>query len=810
MMARQSDNTRSIRARLMNNLYWGVLGGIAVIAVLAIGGLVLMANERLRQDASVLARVLGERSRAALVFADHEAARRLLDTARLNEAIERVCLYDAQGRLFAAFRALDGTSSCTQRLTSTSDMKRLRSWDLLHLQVQAPIRDDGVLLGHVVVQANRDAMYRTVANFLALFLILVVLVSFITLRRARQRLEGVLIPLHQLHDSATEMARNPLSERRARRLSDDEVGELVEAFNHMLDAIADKHRSLEQSEIRFRTLATSSPVGLCEWSPDGRAVYANPRWMQMTGLLSDALTRTHFEHNIHNEDRAEYVRAVSSAMASPGVHVVEYRYHNPFSIQDIHLLEYMAPMLDEGGRVRSIISSLVDVSAQKEAQQELEHMAFHDALTGLSNRRFFCEHLTLVLAEARHKEMIGAVCLLDLDEFKKINDTLGHGIGDALLQEVAKRICAALYEHDVVSRMGGDEFLLLLTDLEAEEQAGDIAARVMEVVSRPSRIGDYEINITCSIGVALFPRDGLDSERLIKNADLALYEAKRRGRNQAHFYSARLDARVRRNMQIEQRLRKALAEDGLSLHIQPILDTHRQDVCWAEVLLRWNDPELGNVSPAELVPVAESMGAIVDIGRWVMRRICRDLQEHRQKLEAVGIRGVSINLSPRQFYSRGLVQEIREDILDHGVEPERLGFEITESLVMQDLGLAVEIMREIRDLGCRLYMDDFGTGYSSLASLKAFPIDTLKIDRSFIMEIPGSRRDADIATAIVAMAHNLGLSVVAEGVETSAQQDFLIDHGCEYLQGFLICRPAPIIDVIRVLQGPTEHAGQGR
>jgi diguanylate cyclase (GGDEF)-like protein len=404
-----------------------------------------------------------------------------------------------------------------------------------------------------------------------------------------------------------------------------------------------------------------------------------------------------------------------------------------------------------------------------------------------------------VLASARRHRGRFAVLFIDLDRFKFINDSLGHEAGDALLREVARRLKDNLRASDIVARLGGDEFVMLLQELHTGEEAGLIARKLLSAVIKPIELNGQECRVTASIGISMFPDDAQDETSLMTHADLAMYHAKEEGKNNFQFYDGRLETISLERLTLETQLRRAMERDELSLHYQAKLDLARNTIAGVEALLRWTSPELGAVSPAKFIPLAEETGLILAIGKWVLRTACAQCMAwQRDGLPPVR---VSVNLSPRQLGDPELVAAVRDVLAETGLQPDLLELEVTESSVMHNVERALEVLTALKDMGVRLAIDDFGTGYSSLAQLKRFPIDTLKVDRSFIRELPSDSEDRAIAEAIIAMGKTLSLTVVAEGVETREQQDFLRERACDQMQGFYFSRPVAADDFAQLLRG---------
>jgi diguanylate cyclase (GGDEF)-like protein len=410
--------------------------------------------------------------------------------------------------------------------------------------------------------------------------------------------------------------------------------------------------------------------------------------------------------------------------------------------------------------------------------------------------------VTIETARANNSQF--AVLFIDLDRFKIINDSLGHAAGDELLIEMANRLRTSLTEADVVARLGGDEFVVILGAVSGCEQVSAIARSVMSALSKPLTIGDQECLATASIGISMFPSDGGDETTLMKHADLAMYQAKDEGKNDFRFFARGAKTPSVERLMLETSLRHAMDLNQFALHYQPKVDIATQQVTGVEALLRWSHPEIGDISPAKFIPLAEETGLIIPIGRWVLRTAC--LQNVAWQHQGVEPISVAVNLSPRQFLDTNFLATLDEILEESGMRPELLQLEITESMVMLNVERAVELLDAIQSRGVRLAIDDFGTGYSSMSMMKRFPIDTIKIDRSFIRDIPDDCEDKAITEAIIQMAKALDLTVVAEGVETEQQRAFLSSHGCDEMQGFLFSKARPPEDIPALVAGSLEHS----
>jgi diguanylate cyclase (GGDEF)-like protein len=431
--------------------------------------------------------------------------------------------------------------------------------------------------------------------------------------------------------------------------------------------------------------------------------------------------------------------------------------------------------------------------ASELATVEIEHLAYHDALTGLPNRPLFIDRLIVALAQANRANQKLAVFFLDLDRFKDINDSLGHNVGDALLRSVAERVRRSVREGDTIARFGGDEFTLLIPRVEQIEDAATIAQKIIDMLKIPFVVGEHELFVTTSIGISLFPNDGADPETLVRNADTAMYRAKEHGRDNYQLYAPAMNARALERLALENLLRKALSQDELILHYQPLIDLKTRTVAGVEALIRWNHPEMGLLYPAHFITVAELSGLIVPIGNWVLRTACRQVRQWQKRFDYEI--SVSVNLSARQFQQPDLLAQVARVLEETGLPPQSLELEITESSAMQNAENTIYTLREFKALGVRIAMDDFGTGYSSLNYLKRFPIDTLKLDKSFVNDITTDPSDAAIATAVISLAHSLNLDVVAEGVETEAQLAILTKEKCDRIQGYYFSKPRSVFDL---------------
>ena len=458
----------------------------------------------------------------------------------------------------------------------------------------------------------------------------------------------------------------------------------------------------------------------------------------------------------------------------------------------------VAPIHDRHGEASGAVLVFRDVSAARSMAEQMTHSAQHDFLTGLPNRMLLNDRVNQAIAmSTRHQKKV-AVLFLDLDGFKHINDSLGHPTGDKLLQSIAKRLVGCVRTSDTVSRQGGDEFVVLLSEAEKSEDAAITARRILDAVSEPHTIDQHDLHVTTSIGLSVYPDDGADAEALIKNADTAMYQAKENGRQSYQFFKPAMNVRAVQRQSIEESLRRALERGEFALHYQPKIDLRSGEITGAEALVRWTHPTRGPVSPAEFIPVAEDCGLILPIGRWVLREACKQAREWISA--SLPARTIAVNISAMEFREDSFLENVFATLRDTGLRAEALELELTESVLMKRAESSASVLKTLRNGGVQVAIDDFGTGYSSLSYLRKFPIDALKIDQSFVRQIGTAPDDATIVTAIISMSRSLKLRVVAEGVETREELAFLQAHHCDEAQGYFFSRPVPPEEFAKLLK----------
>jgi len=583
-----------------------------------------------------------------------------------------------------------------------------------------------------------------------------------------------------------------------------ELREAVVRREHRLGEVA-----LRNSEELFRQLAGNIPELF--WITDAalkRLMYISPAFEKIWGRKADPLylDPASWLDAIHPGDFAR-VRA-ARRKAPFGDYNEEFRIlWADGSTRWVH--ERAFPVRDASGAVYRVAGITEDITERKKSEERLMYLAHYDHLSGLPNRALFQDRLAQGLAQSEREGWVTAVMFIDLDRFKVINDTLGHAAGDKLIMAVAQRVSDTVRAGDTVSRLGGDEFALILQNLTKGQDAGVVAQKVIEVLAKPFDIDGHEMFVTASVGITLYPIDSQAPEALLKNADSAMYRAKQLGRNNFQFYTTEMNARSGENLHLENSLRHALQREEFLLHYQPKADVRTGCIIGVEALMRWQHPEFGMVSPGKFIPLLEETGLIVQTGEWVIRTACEQIQEWQR--DGVQVVPISVNVSGRQFQHKDLVQSIVDIINKTGVDPGMIEIELTESSLMINPHEASLVLHSLKEFGVQISVDDFGTGYSSLAYLKRFRIDTLKIDRSFVQDVTHDHDDAAIVRAVITLAHSLKLNVVAEGVETEEQLEFLVTNGCDQIQGYLLSVPLPASACTQLLvQGRQLRPGLGQ
>ena len=560
--------------------------------------------------------------------------------------------------------------------------------------------------------------------------------------------------------------------------------------------------ALLETEALFASTVLLAPMGIAHVDFHGNILMANKTLNSMLGYEQDELVGKNVKEISHPEDKD--VTDENREKLATGK-IDSYKIEKRYLKKDGNFIWVSLTITrkqDIHGHTDYDISMVEDITSRREAEEKIQYLANYDDLTGLANRSLFLEMLNYTIDSSERYNREFAVMFIDLDRFKQINDSLGHEAGDKLLKVMSNRIKNTLRSSDMVARLGGDEFVVLLSEASNKKEVTVVARNLLTQIIKPVQIMNQECRVTASLGICLFPENAKDAKSLMKLADMAMYKAKESGKNTFEFYNNDMQANVIERMQMEARIRTALENDEFEVYYQAKVNTDTSKIQGVEALLRWNSPELGQVSPGLFIPIAEEMGLIVNIGKWVIKQAA--LQCKNWQTEGLEPITVSVNLSARQFVDKDLVPFIENVLKEIDLDASYLEIEITESMVMHNITKAIEILTKFKELGLKIAIDDFGTGYSSLSQLKLFPIDTLKVDRSFIREIETDKDDQAITEAIISMGKTLGLTVVAEGVENKEQQNLLQKIKCDQLQGFYFSRPSPAKEFKSFIQNHSE------
>ena len=800
---------------------------------------------------------LGERSTAiadmtafsiapALQTQDRVAAAAALTPLRRNRDLIFFIVRDGDGSTFAAFNDMVASAAgpfrapsakpAGRRLVITgltsgdeSETQGAFSEDDRAYQTTTPIRYHGRQIGTLIVGYSLDHVLDETGRSKAI-VALATLLTFALGAIAVFALSTLITrPLRRIADTAESFAAGATNSR-ASVESHDEVGQLARAFNLMLDRIAAARTELEtlnhtleqrvterteellgeiterrrallelrRSEERYRLLFERNLAGVYIASTDGSIISCNDACARLFGF---EFAEEFMEHdaairyiNAHHRESVLRRLELNGAVFNEEVQLRDRNDQAVWALENVRLVA------GAEGRSPTLEGILLDVSDRKRAEEEIAYRAYHDELTGLPNRPLFVDRLEVALANARRKKIRVAAMFLDLDDLKIVNDTLGHSTGDALLKMVAARLQETLRAGDTVARVGGDEFVILLPEVNHEADALRASQKILRSLTKPFVLEADEVHVTASIGLAIAPRDGDSADVLVRNADGAMYRAKQSGGNRVELYR-HVGPTILGRMAQEEELRVAIDRDEFALLFQPQVTIDTRELVGVEALVRWNHGERGLIEPAGFIPVAEHTGLISVLGEIVLRKAC----EYGVQWHSAGchVPKIAVNVSPRQLYQRNFVGMVERVLAMTGFDPKMLELELTESIAVSRSERSREILRSLRDMGISIAVDDFGTGQTSLTYLKQFPVDTVKIDRSFVVDVARKLNDQSIVSAVLLLANELGLRTVAEGVETDEQCDFLRKHRCQEIQGFLISRPiAPTAFQRRFLETP--------
>ncbi|PYQ61349.1 MAG: hypothetical protein DMF58_05215 [Acidobacteria bacterium] len=783
------------------------------------------AVKALTQRASAIADLTAFSIAPALQTRDRVATAAALTALRRNPDLTFFMVQDVRGQIFASFNEMVAESAGPFRnplqepfarravitgmtMGNGSETTGALSEDGNSYETTTPIRYRGKKIGTLIVGFSLDRVVRETSRSratVALVSLIVFAIGVVAVFALSTLITG---PLRRIAETAERIAAGEMNSR-AEVESKDEVGQLARTFNVMLDRLEDLNRTLERrvdertqeltgevterrraeealrgSEERYRLLFQRNLAAVYIASADGKIISCNDACARLFGFefaeefieqwgaieymsdryREDVLRRLYLNGAVFNEE-------------------VELRDRNN---QPVWALENVRLVPGKDGADATLEGILLDINDRKRAEEEIAFRAYHDELTGLPNRPLFIDRVAVAMANAQRKKQRVAVMFLDLDDLKIVNDTLGHAAGDVLLKMVAARLTNMLRQGDTVARVGGDEFVVLLPEMKSESDGLRAAEKIVRALSKPFVLDSDELHVTASIGVAVGPRDGATADDLIRNADGAMYRAKQSGGNRVELYR-RVGPAILGRIAQEEEMRQAIDGDEFFLLFQPQVTIHRRELVGVEALVRWKHPERGVIEPASFISAAEQTGLITTLGEIVLRKAC----EQGMEWQAHGytVPRIAVNVSPRQLYQRNFVGMVERILAMTGFDPERLELELTESMAVQKSERSRAILRDLRGMGIAIGVDDFGTGHSSLTYIKQFPVDTVKIDRSFVVGVTRKRSDQSIVSAVLLVANQLGLRTIAEGVENDKQCEFLRDRGCREIQGFLISKP---------------------
>ncbi|WP_034602748.1 bifunctional diguanylate cyclase/phosphodiesterase [Maridesulfovibrio frigidus] len=658
----------------------------------------------------------------------------------------------------------------------------------------------------VAASVYADEIYEPLDNIIYLVLISVFLSLLVALPLSAVLGLSITRPVERLVGLFSKAAEGDMAIR-SENSAPDEIGILSRKFNAFMDHLDTVEKNLnvevgirQESEYQrrlFEEVFNNALEGISITDIKGNIVAANPGFTTITGYEVDEVIGKNPSVLKSDKHDKSFYDQMWSKLALDG-HWVGEIWNRRKNGESYPEMLSISAIRNSSGEPTHYVAVFHDITEMKSKEEQLQFQAHHDALTGLPNRALLLDRITIAIAHAKRLETRIALFFIDLDNFKTINDSLGHALGDRLLQRTTTRISNVFREQDTIARLGGDEFVIMVEDVTDERHLINQAKRLLMAFSAPFEIDGNELHVTTSLGITVFPDDGDDPGTLIKNADMAMYQAKGEGKNGYHMFRQEMHDRVERRLQLENALRTAVQKQEFVVYYQPKVDLNSGHVIGLEALVRWIRQDGEVISPLEFIPLAEETGLIVPIGRTVMEHSCMDQHEIRNKGGHDLM--ISINLSARQFQEENLLQTVKEVVNSCNADPNMLEFEITESVLMNDIDKTVDTLNNITAMGFSLSIDDFGTGYSSLAYLKTFPLTTLKVDRSFVMDITHDKDDAQIVQTVVNMSHNLGLDVVAEGVETEEQAEMLRKFGCAKGQGYLFGKPMPLLELIAFLK----------
>jgi len=816
-------HVKNLSIRLNLTLLILFASGLAVLLASFGFGIYERANYRSSavSELTALADTLGANSAASLAFEDKKTAQEILGALATEPHVLLARLYDNDGNSFAEYRS---RNSGQNRIILSGLRPDGAYFDRKSLALFRGVLLNGQRTGSIALVFDMGDLRSQLLEYVKIAILVLLLSVLVTFAASFHLTVSIGAPFVQLAVVARQVSTEKDYSVRAKAGAGGEAGLLIRSFNEMLSQIESSNNQLRQhrehleEQVAFRTselVAASAELRESEnkyrvlfedsadafWLIDNKGYLdCNSAALQLFGYSSKAEFKHPADISPPNQPDGRSSRiAAEERMAAAFLKGKErFEWLHRRKNGELFHAEVCLAAIELQGR-RMLLATVRDITERKIAEDRVQFLAYYDALTGLPNRTLLEDRISKALASARRRKESVAVLFLDLDRFKIINDTLGHSIGDVLLQEVAARLKGWAREQDTVARVGGDEFVVLLTSIAQASDAAVAAQRVVEAIVAEFSLKGNPINVTCSVGISMFPENGVDGETLIKNADAAMYCAKQKGPNNIQFFTKDMNDQMVERLKLESGLRLALERQELFLVYQPQMDIATGEIVGVEALLRWQNPELGLVPPDRFIRIAENTGLIVPIGEWVLKTACS--QARKWQDEGLPEVQIAVNVSAVQFRQDGFRDHIRSVLHETGLASQYLELELTESLLLSNADVMFSVLRELKEMGLSLAIDDFGTGYSSLSYLRQFPVSKLKIDRSFVQDVAINPDDAAITAAIIGMAKNLNLRVIAEGVENEAQLSFLRAHQCDEIQGYYFSRPLSADKVAEMLRG---------
>ena len=745
----------------------------------------------IKDELSAVATIIANNSVSALSFDDEEHGAKILATLSTISNVSSACIYrldQMETNLTLTTRLAsypNENTHCPSRATKELIFFQNESDTVIEL-IQ-PITNDGEYLGYLYLSSDASELNQVLYNHFRVVAVISLVIILLLLWSANKFFNIISKPLDSLHETAKNVINKDDFSVRAEKLSNDEIGRVVDSFNKMLDVLQDEDIKIRNSEEKFRMISSLSKVGIFQSNMNGDCIYANQELCSICGLDENEIILNNWTSVVHPDDRAVVHSKFLSSVETLSSTKFQCRLLVNSEVRWINC--YVDIFKQTDGGVIGYLGTINDVTDVKTAQVQLEHMAFYDTLTGLANRRLFRNRLEHVIQNLNREGSSLGLILLDLDHFKNVNDSLGHDAGDSLLTIIAERLQTCVRASDTVARLGGDEFAIILPGIRTTLAASAIAEKILKTLKEPIILLETEVRISVSAGIAMAPEDSDNAETLIKHADLALYRAKDKGRDEYQFFTKEMNTALIDHLNLVKELRYAIDDKNFNLVYQPLVRFDNGKIIGFEALIRWNHETRGLISPMDFIPVAEETGLIIPLGRWVISKACSKLHQLYEDRLVTTECSITVNLSAKQFQDEGLVDFIASQLAINKLKPSQFEIELTETALMENLDNAIYILESIKRIGVSISIDDFGTGYSSLGYLKQLPVNIVKVDRSFVTDIPNDKDDMEITAAVIAMAHNLRYQVVAEGVETQEQVDFLKQCHCDFGQGYFFSKP---------------------